>query len=91
MTTTSNSVMEFNVFLRLTESEAEALNALVIYGHKNFLEVFYERLGKAYMQPHEKGLISLFENVKAQIPPHLNRIKKTKETFIELNPNKPTT
>jgi len=83
MTTTSNSVMEFNVFLRLTESEAEALNALVIYGHKNFLEVFYERLGKAYMQP--------FENVKAQIPPHLNRIKKTKETFIELNPNKPTT
>lgn len=87
METTSNSVMEFNVYLKLTEVEARALDALVGYGHKEFLNVFYEKLGRHYMEPNEKGLISLFESVRREIPRHLSRIDKTRETFKLNNPN----
>lgn len=87
MEVTSNSVIDFKVFLQLTEPEARALNALTVYGHKSFLEVFYEKLGKSYMEAHEQGLISLFNNVKEKLPPHLDRINKTREVFKERNPN----
>ncbi len=88
MEATSNSVMEFRLFMKLTEDEARALNALTVYGHKAFLEVFYEKLGKAYMENHEKGLVSLFESIKSEIPIHLSRIDKARQAFQENNPKK---
>lgn len=92
MEITSNSVMEFGIYLKLTESEARAFDALVGYGHKEFLKVFYEHLGRAYMEPHELGLVSLFESVRGKIPQHLSRIDETRKKFQELNPNqKPKT
>jgi hypothetical protein len=51
------------VTICLSESEAAALDALAGYGADAFLAVFYEKLGKAYMQPHEAGLRSLFSSV----------------------------
>ncbi len=81
MEATSNSVMQFNVFLKLSEGEARALEALTGYGHKAFLKYFYEHLGTSYLQPHEKGLISLFDSIKREIPAHLSRIDKTIEAF----------
>jgi hypothetical protein len=83
MEVTSNSVMQFNVFLKLTEEEARALDALVGYGFKPFLKVFYEHLGKSYMEPHEKGCQSLFNHVRSQIPQHLSRIDVTRKAFNE--------
>lgn len=88
MEVTSNSTMGFNVYLKLTESEARALDALVGYGFDAFIKVFYAHMGKHYMQPHEDGLKSLFESVRAEIPKHLNRINKTREIFKSENPNK---
>lgn len=87
MEITSNSTMGFEVYLRLSESEARALDALTAYGYKEFIKVFYEHLGKNYMQPHERGLQSLFESVKAEIPKHLSRIDKARKVFQESNPN----
>lgn len=52
------------VTLVMSEEEAKALDALVGYGPQNFLKVFYEHLGKAYLEPHERGLRSLFESVR---------------------------
>jgi hypothetical protein len=81
MEVTSNSVMGFNVFMKLTESEARALDALVGYGFKETIKVFYEHLGTSYMKPHEKGLESLFDSVRKEIPRHLSRIDKTRKGF----------
>lgn len=81
MTATSQSTMEFTVLMKLTEGEARALDALVSYGHKAFLEVFYEKLGRHYMQPYEKDLISLFDSIHSNIPKHLQKIDKARKVF----------
>lgn len=72
------------VTLVLSEDEAKALDALVGYGHKNFLEVFYAHLGKAYLQPHERGLKSLFESVRTgegSVSNFLKRIHDARDVF----------
>lgn len=48
------------VSIALTEEEACALDALAGYGVDEFLRIFYEKMGRAYLQPHEAGLRSLF-------------------------------
>jgi hypothetical protein len=49
--------------LQLNDEEVAALDALVGYGIESFLNVFYEKLGRAYLEPHEGGLRSLFKAV----------------------------
>ena len=69
------AVMEFN------EQELRALDALVGYGADGFLEVFYAKLGKAYMQPREKGLRELFESVRQTVPGILHRVDAARKAF----------
>ena len=52
------------IIISLTEAEAGALDALAGYGTDQFLEAFYQKLGKSYLQPHESGLRSLFASVR---------------------------
>lgn len=52
------------IVIVLSEAEAGALDALAGYGTDAFLEVFYEKLGKAYLKPYESGLRSLFDSVR---------------------------
>ena len=56
--------LELKVMFELNEHEVAALDALAIYGTDSFLKVFYEKMGKHYLEPHESGLKSLFEKVK---------------------------
>ncbi|HUX11236.1 MAG TPA: hypothetical protein VMW51_11365 [Terriglobia bacterium] len=49
-----------DLMIRLTESEARALDALAGYNFETFLETFYQKIGRAYLEPHEDGLRSLF-------------------------------
>lgn len=86
---TSNSVMEFNLFLRIDEAEARALKDLTKYGHKAFLEMFYNKLGKSDLEKNEAGLISLFEKIDKELPKHLKRIDSTRDVFQKNNPNIP--
>lgn len=51
--------------IKLDEAELRALDALVGYGTDSFLKVFYTHMGRAYLEPHEKGLIKLFANIRA--------------------------
>jgi hypothetical protein len=72
------------VTLVLSESEAKALDALVGYGPQNFLRVFYEKLGKAYLEPHERGLRSLFESVRngeGSVSNFLKRVHDARDVF----------
>ncbi len=75
--------VKMEVCLRLTEAEAGALDALVGYGIDPFLEVFY-KLGRAYMEPYEDGLRSLFESVRAgegSVRGLLERASDAREVF----------
>ena len=70
--------IDYELTLKLNETEARALDALVGYGHEAFLKVFYEQLGKSYMQPHEAGLIALFKAIKDQVPGQLRWVDAAK-------------
>lgn len=70
-----------HVTLQLSEPEAAALDALAGYGTEPFLKVFYEHMGKSYLQPHEAGLISLFAAAGHLLPPLLNRARVAREAF----------
>lgn len=70
------------VVIELTEVEARALDAMAGYGHEPFLEGFYNNLGKSYMQPHEKGVISLFEMIRNELPTYLKKIDAVKKAII---------
>jgi hypothetical protein len=76
----STSQFDIQVQVRLTEEEARALEALTVYGTKVFLEHFY-KLGKSYLGPHEKGLISLFETIKEELPRHLGKADDVRDIW----------
>jgi len=78
----STAQMEFQVTLKLNEKEARALNAITLYGTKEFLKVFYECLGKHYLQPNESGVESLFATIKEELPKHISKFDKCREKWI---------
>lgn len=78
--------IELNVDVRLNESEIRALEALVGYGINPFLDVFYEHIGKHYLQPHEAGLRSLFGTIKSELNPILQRLDGAKKAFALQDP-----
>lgn len=75
----SNSTYIVEINLTLTETEARALAVLPSYGTKQFLEYFYKNLGRHYLEPHEKGLISLFETIKNELPKHLSKADQVRK------------
>ncbi len=79
----SESEVKLEVVLVLSEAEARALHAMTVYGTKSFLEVFYAKLGKDAMQPYEKGISSLFETVKKELPPHLKKMSDIRKMLKE--------
>lgn len=79
----SESQFELNINLQLTEVEARALKELTVFGTEPFLKVFYEKLGKTSLQRHEKGIISLFETIRSELPKHLNKADKVRKILID--------
>ncbi len=75
--------LKIRLNLQLTEVEGRALEAMVCYGFEPFKKVFYDKLGEAYMKKHEAGLKILFESVKKQVVPKLNKIDKFKTELTQ--------
>jgi hypothetical protein len=73
--------VNFEAVLHLTEPEVRAMDALVGYGIDSFLQVFYEKLGKAYMRDHEGGLRTFFESIEKQIRPELHRMDEVQRVL----------
>jgi hypothetical protein len=76
--------LEVEVVVVLSEEEAGALDALAGYGADAFLKVFYEKLGRAYLEPYERGLRSLFDSVKngpVNVSSVLDRAEKARHAF----------
>ncbi len=71
--------VEMRITLVLSEAEASALDAIAGYGTDSFLKVFYEHMGKAYLQPYESGLRSLFDSVQHGDASARNYLRLAKE------------
>lgn len=67
-----------DIILKLDEQEARALMGLTEYGEDAFLEIFYTKMGKTPLKPHEGGLRSLFRTLKAELPQHLKKMDKAR-------------
>lgn len=78
---TAQPKLELNVTFTVNESEARALDALVGYGDDAFISVFYEKLGKAYMEKHEQGLRSFFKDIRSFMPSILSRMNDSRTVF----------
>lgn len=68
METRVKTIVAFTVSCELTENELRALDALVGYGFKSFMDVFKEKLGKAYIGPFERDLQELFAKIESLRP-----------------------
>ena len=69
--------------LDLDEQQLGALDALAGYGDEAFLNVFYAQLGRAYLQPYEKGLRSLFATIRTTVPKALSDVRLARKTLYE--------
>lgn len=69
------------VVLILSEEEARALDAIVGYGPKLFVEWFYKTHGKHYLKPHENGMVSLFDTCRQELPRHLKKFDDARSVF----------
>lgn len=75
---------DIKINLELSLEEAKALNIITKYGSKSFLEGYYKQLGKSYLQPHEKGVVSLFETIKLNLPARLKQADAIIDTVNKL-------
>lgn len=73
--------LELNVQLELNHAEVAALEALASYSTDDFLNTFYETMGKSYLQPHEKGLRSLFKSIREELPVILQRFNSARDVL----------
>lgn len=79
----SQASVEFNVRFTLTLGQAKALEAIAGYGADPFLKVFYEHMGKAYLQPHEAEMRRLFSQIKDELPREISKIETATKVINE--------
>jgi hypothetical protein len=72
--------VRMEVVIQLSEQEAGALDALFGYDADVFLATFYEKIGKAYLQPYEEGFRSLHA-ARGFLSGALRRAKIAREVF----------
>lgn len=73
--------IDLQITFTINEKEARALEALTGYSDKEFLQVFYEKMGRHYLQPHEAGLLSFFAAVRASVVGPLRRVDEAREVY----------
>lgn len=67
--------------IEFDEGELRALDAMIGYGTDEFIKAFYEKLGKSYMETHEKGLRRLFSTLKESIPVALSDVDRARDAL----------
>lgn len=67
----------------VTEGELRALDALAGYGDEAFIRMFYDKMGKSYLQPYEKDLREFLRSVRALASPILSRADNARKAFKE--------
>jgi hypothetical protein len=72
-----------SVTLGLTEAEARALDGIFGYNADSFLKVFYEKMGRAYVQPHEAGVRSLHNTIRGVVSGPLAEVDRARKAMLE--------
>ena len=73
--------LALKIMFEVDEEEAAALDALAGYGVQAFIDAFYEKMGKAYLQPHEAGLRRFLSTVQKEVPVRREAMKRAREAF----------
>lgn len=60
----SQVTTNLSVLLELTEEEVRALDGIFGYDPNVFMRVFYEKMGRAYVEPYENGVRSLHKTIR---------------------------
>lgn len=68
-----------SIQIQIDEVEAAALIDLAGYGVNQFIEAFYEKLGRSYMQKHEAGLRRFLETITAEVSPAVIQAQAVRE------------
>jgi hypothetical protein len=84
MKITTKAQVNFTFHLVVTEGEMRALDALVGYGFEPFVKAFYEKMGKAYLEPYHEDLKGLFNRIE-ELRPHLSVIDTFKKEGAEIS------
>ncbi len=74
--------VNLDLTFRINEAEARALYDLAGYGDDAFIKVFYEKLGKCYMEKHEAGLRSFLCSVRNFLPSELSKLDQARQAFF---------
>ena len=84
--------IEATAVFTVDEEEMRALDAMVGYGYKSFIETFKKHLGEHYMCGHENGLRRFFESIGGIVSPILSRADDARAVFdgkkIAAEPNR---
>lgn len=75
--------VDYSITLTLTVNEAKALEAIAGYGTQAFLEVFYAKLGRYYLQPTEKDVILFLEKCSHCLPQEIRKIEEAQKAIAE--------
>jgi hypothetical protein len=75
--------VDMNISLFISKEEAKALHGIVGYGADAFLEVFYPKLGKSYLQDHEVAMRTLFAKLFEELPREISKIEKAEKQIKE--------
>lgn len=65
----------------VTEGELRALDALAGYGDNAFINTFYEKMGRTYLQPHELHLREFLKSIRDIAGPILSRADAARKAF----------
>lgn len=65
----------------VNEQELRALSALAGYGDDAFIKMFYDSLGKTYMQPHEAGLREFLKSIRNIADTIISRTNNARKAF----------
>lgn len=72
-------VVSFTAQITLTEDELRALDGIFGYGPDAFLKAFYEKMGRAYVQPFEAGVRSLHKTIREQTSPQIATLNECRK------------
>lgn len=72
---------KLTVVLELNEAEARALDGIFGYNVDAFLKVFYEKMGRAYVEQHEAGVRSLHKTIRGIVSGPLEKIDTARKAM----------
>lgn len=71
--------LKVNIVIELDEVEARALHGIFGYNVDQFLNVFYERMGRHYVQPFEAGVRSLHGRIRGLVAGPLSKVDEARK------------